>query len=69
MKKSGVVEPAVVIKTLAVGDRVSVAVTVSGKNGNDMITRFGRVVALDVVGVMLDGDLNMTAVHPAKVSR
>jgi hypothetical protein len=56
-------------KKLKVGDRVVVQVLVPGKDGNATISRFGRVHSDSVVGVLLDGDLNPTAIDSDKMEK
>lgn len=54
-------------QTLKVGDRVSIPVTLSGKDGLVKSKRSGRVVALDQVAVIIDGEQDARAVAPADV--
>jgi hypothetical protein len=54
-------------KALTVGDRVEVLITVADKSGSTKRCAFGKIVALDQVGVLVEGEIDARAFEPRKV--
>lgn len=52
---------------LAVGDRVEVSISVADKTGTVTRPAFGRIVALDQVAVVVEGEADARAFEPRKV--
>jgi hypothetical protein len=54
-------------KALAVGDRAEVLISIASKEGIVMRRAFGKIVALDQVAVVVEGEVDARAFEPRKV--
>jgi hypothetical protein len=54
---------------LGLGDRVEVTITVASQSGAVPRPAFGRIVALDQVAVVVEGEIDARAFEPSKVKR